>query len=459
MSPLLQAGDDSPSLPTTPFPAHSGVKPPMRTIMMPVLSHDTIEDLYPRYATAWEMLLLEAAARHRLSLPEFRHEMLDPRLEKHVVLDADDRVIAMTTMTTDLDAIPWINPAFYRHRYPDECANGTMYYLGYSFVDIEHRRTRAFAMMTEAVDERLSSVHGVIGLDMCGFAIEHGIGRRLQRLFPSSREVVRGDTQTYLIADYRMPQRTSNHCYTLTSLAERPDLLADVRMLLSRQWPAYTLVGDAGHGVDLDELLLGLAEHQLLLIDEQQVLAGVGFSLPVQWDGTVEGLPDGWDDAIVAGERLHRSGGRPDTLCVLSITVAPTLTGRGLAERLISAFKERATDIGAHAVIIPVRPSHKARYPLVSMSEYLSWTRSDGQSFDLWMRVHLRLGAAVLTVAPESMVVTGTVAQWEGWLGTPLPGSGEFVIDGGLVPLQVDRTTDQGRYVEPNVWVSYRTGP
>jgi len=31
------------------------------------------------------------------------------------------------------------------------------------------------------------------------------------------------------------------------------------------------------------------------------------------------------------------------------------------------------------------------------------------------------------------------------------------VIDGGLVPLLVDRTADQGRYVEPNAWVSYQT--
>ena len=428
----------------------------MRTIMMPILPLDTIDDLYPRYAAAWESLLPKAAARHRLSAEEFRHEMLDPRLEKYVVLDTDDRVVAMTTMTTDLDAIPWINPDFYQQRYPDECANGTMFYLGYSFVDIEHRRTRAFAMMTEAVDERVSSVHGVIGLDMCGFAMEHGIGRRLQRLFPSSREVVRGDTQTYLIADYRTSQR-SNDCYALTSLAERPDLLDDVRMLLSKQWPAYTLIGNAGHGVDLDGLLLGLAESQLLLVDEQEALAGVGFSVPLQWDGTVDDLPGGWDDAIVASERLQRIGGRLDTVCVLSITVAPHLTGRGLAERLIGAFKERASGMGAHAVIIPVRPSQKSRYPLISMTEYLSWTRADAQSFDRWLRVHLRLGATVLAIAPESMVVTGTIAQWEGWLGMPLPGNGEFVIDGGLVPLLVDRTADQGRYVEPNAWVSYQT--
>ena len=53
------------------------------------------------------------------------------------------------------------------------------------------------------------------------------------------------------------------------------------------------------------------------------------------------------------------------------------------------------------------------------------------------------------------MVVTGTVAEWEGWLGTTLPGSGAYVIDGGLSPLQVDRAADVGRYVEANIWLRY----
>ena len=451
VTPLL----DPSMIPTT----NPGAKPLMRTVMMPILPLDTIDDLYPRYAAAWESLLLDAAARHRLSPEEFRDEMRDPRLEKHVVLDADDRVVAMTTITADLDAIPWINPTFYRQRFPDECANGTLYYLGYTFVDAEHRRTRAFALMADLVNTRLDEVHAaVIGFDMCESAIQHGIGRRLQRQFVNSCEVVRQDTQTYLVADFR-PQRTVSHdCYAVTSHAERPDLAKEARELLGKQWPAYTLIGTPGHGVDLDTLLMEHAAQQLLLVDDRGALAGVGLSLPVQWDGTVDDLPRGWDSAIVASERLHRNGGEADTLCVLSITIAPELTGHGLAERLITAFKQRATDTGAHAVIIPVRPSHKARYPLISMSEYLSWTRPDGQSFDPWMRAHLRLGGTVLGVAAESMVVTGSVAQWEHWLGTPLPGSGEFLIDGGLVPLQIDRTIDQGRYVEPNVWVSYQIG-
>ncbi len=158
----------------------------MQSIMMPVLPDDTIDDLYPRYAGAWEVLLVEAAARHVLSLEEFREEMQDDRLEKHVVIDDDDRVVAMTTLTTELDAIPWINPTFYRERFPAEAAAGTLFYLGYTFVDVEHRRSAALTLMAEAVNKRLAQAHGVIGFDICGWGMARGIGRRIERMFSGS---------------------------------------------------------------------------------------------------------------------------------------------------------------------------------------------------------------------------------------------------------------------------------
>lgn len=428
----------------------------MQTKLMHVLSDETIDDLYPRYAEAWQVVLLEAAARHLLTLEEFREEMHDPRLEKHVVVDAEDRVVAMTTMTTDLAAIPWINPEFYRHRFADVSADGNLYYLGYTFVDVDHRRTNAFALMAGAVNTRLAEVRGVIGFDICEFNMRRGVGRRLERLFSASNAIIRGDTQTYFMADFRSPRLHVEPSYTMTSLAEQPALVDDVRVLLSKQWPSWALIGDAGHGVDLEELLMQLPEHQQLLLDDRQVLCGVGLSLPVRWDGTPEGLPGGWDDAIVAGEQLLSAGEQPDTLCALSITIAPTQVRRGLAEELITMLKRRAAAIGAHSMIAPVRPSHKSRYPLIPLEEYLTWTRTDGSTFDPWLRVHQRLDGQVVSIAPESMVVSGTVAEWEGWLGMSLPGSGDYVIDGGLSALQVDRAADRGVYVEPNVWVTYQ---
>lgn len=35
----------------------------------------------------------------------------------------------------------------------------------------------------------------------------------------------------------------------------------------------------------------------------------------------------------------------------------------------------------------------------------------------------------MLTVAPRSLVVTGTVAKWEGWSELALPESGSYVVE------------------------------
>ena len=95
---------------------------------MNVLPQETIDDLYPRYAEAWHVLLLEASARHVLMAEEFREEMQDGRFEKVVVIDDLDRVVAMTTLTADLAAVPWINPTFYQHRFPDHTSRGALFF-------------------------------------------------------------------------------------------------------------------------------------------------------------------------------------------------------------------------------------------------------------------------------------------------------------------------------------------
>ena len=57
------------------------------------------------------------------------------------------------------------------------------------------------------------------------------------------------------------------------------------------------------------------------------------------------------------------------------------------------------------------------------------------------------------TPLPESLLITGTVAEWESWTGLPLPADGDFVFPEGLAPLHVDRTADRCTYWEPNVWM------
>jgi hypothetical protein len=37
------------------------------------------------------------------------------------------------------------------------------------------------------------------------------------------------------------------------------------------------------------------------------------------------------------------------------------------------------------------------------------------------------------------------------------PESGDYIVPGALVPVQIDRERDLGHYVEPNVWMRHAT--
>ena len=91
--------------------------------------------------------------------------------------------------------------------------------------------------------------------------------------------------------------------------------------------------------------------------------------------------------------------------------------------------------------------------PLVPIEEYAAWRRADGLPYDAWIRLHVRLGARVARPAPESMTITGTVAQWEHWTGLTFGGSGPRVVPFATNPVVVDREADRVVYHDANVWV------
>ena len=434
----------------------------MHVVTEHVLGRPLIEEIYPSYVQAWEHLLPHVAARHVLTFEEFAEEMTDPRVEKLLVLsDHGGHVMAMTTLVRDIDAVPWANAHFYRIRYPSEIARGAFFYVGYTLVHRPDRGTRAVAMMRQAMDDRLRDAQGVICFDMSTFVNDGGFGRRLHRLCPSARQIDRLDSQSYFVADYR-PEKPPEESPTsaapdfrCVSLAERPDLLEEMPELLSARWPLFMLAGHPGHDVALTPLLAGLPDLQVALIDGDGSLRGMGLAVPIAWDGSLAGLPAGWDDAVSRGAEMARAGGRPDAVSALSITIAPGLAGQQLGSFMISGMRAAARRSGASALIAPVRPSLKSRYPLTDIEDYLDWT-VDGRVFDPWVRAHRDLGGEVLGVARSSMTITGSAEEWEGWLGLALPASGSYVIAGGLVPLEVDRDEDQAIYREPNVWVHHR---
>ena len=104
---------------------------------------------------------------------------------------------------------------------------------------------------------------------------------------------------------------------------------------------------------------------------------------------------------------------------------------------------------------MPVRPTLKARYPLTPMTDFLRWTREDGLHLDPWIRTHQRLGADILAAAPRSMVVSGTIAQWEQWTGMAFPQTGRYVVPGALDLVHIDCERDLGLYEECNAWMQH----
>jgi hypothetical protein len=111
-----------------------------------------------------------------------------------------------------------------------------------------------------------------------------------------------------------------------------------------------------------------------------------------------------------------------------------------------------------HQMVAPVRPSMKSKYPLIPMDEYVSWKKEDGKPFDPWIRTHCNTGATILSGASESMVIPATIEKWEEWTGMDIPASGSYIISGGLVPLEVDKETNTGVYIETNVWLKHHLG-
>lgn len=241
------------------------------------------------------------------------------------------------------------------------------------------------------------------------------------------------------------------------TLAQRPDLIDAVPTVLQSQWPTFLLAGHAGHGVNLVDVLGAVPQHQILLLGPDDRVLAAGLSVPLSWDRTVDGLPAGRDGAVSAGARLAADGAEPNAVCALSITMTPPIAGRGLAARMVGALKAAAADAGIEAMIAPVRPVLKHHYPLTPMAQYLTWRTGDGQPFDPWVRLHLRLGGVQAGIAYPSMTVRGSIAEWQEWTDLSLPGAGEYVIPGGLVPLTVDRRADIATYREPNVWFVHRT--
>ncbi|MDP9066970.1 MAG: N-acetyltransferase [Actinomycetota bacterium] len=238
--------------------------------------------------------------------------------------------------------------------------------------------------------------------------------------------------------------------------SERPELWERIEDLSEQVWPEYNRHGDTLNQF-WGRLYEVFPEFQFVLHDDDsdEVLAE-GHTIPCAWDGSEDDLPEGIDAVLADAFALHERGKSPNTLCALAVEIPPHHRRRRLSPQALGAMRQIASEHGLRDLLAPLRPNWKDRYPLNPIERYARWRRDDGSLFDPWLRVHVQLGADVLKPAPRSLLITGSVGEWESWTGMAFPETGTYVFPEGLAPVEIDRDADQGRYWEPNIWVRHR---
>jgi hypothetical protein len=241
----------------------------------------------------------------------------------------------------------------------------------------------------------------------------------------------------------------------LQSISEQPELVHVVEDVDEIAYPTFMQHSDV---TPLWPAIYEVfSEYQLVLSDGDtgRHLAH-GNMVPFVWSGTYNGLPRSAAEMVNLALEQNRRGLRPTAVGALQAVVNPAEQGTGLSARMLQHMAGLATTRGYESLFAPIRPNHKARYPLVPLANYLRWTRADGLAYDPWQRVHLGLGATPVEVVSRWLSVTAPVNDWTDWTGLVFPESGEYVIPGGLVPLDVDVEGAIGCYVEPHLWMHYR---
>lgn len=144
----------------------------MRVTIETVIDETTTEQFLELYRAAFDPLETLAAGRQALTDDEFRHEMCDETVLKFVGWDRRERPVAMAVISTDLDSVPWISPAFWRERYPEHAARGAIFYFGALLVSPTVRGGPwAHRMLTETV-KFTGRNRAVAAFDCCQHNVE-----------------------------------------------------------------------------------------------------------------------------------------------------------------------------------------------------------------------------------------------------------------------------------------------
>ena len=172
----------------------------MRIAVETATDDGTAETFWAVYHEAFAPLATRAAARQVLHRSEFLDEMRDERVLKYVAYDDAEQPVGMATLTSSLETVPWISPAYFEARWPEHYAQGRLYYVGFILVSPKAQRRGLYARLLGEIVRKLSDEKAVAGYDACAYNDEvAGLTRATARLVQAraDAEFVALDVQTY----------------------------------------------------------------------------------------------------------------------------------------------------------------------------------------------------------------------------------------------------------------------
>ena len=239
---------------------------------------------------------------------------------------------------------------------------------------------------------------------------------------------------------------------SFVKLTERPDLKERMQALELEAYPAF-FEGQSTYYEAMERLGDAVSHLKLAVIDRNDQLLAGAEAVALTWNGNDEDLPEGYDASLQRAITVKENGIQPDTICLVNLMVSEAARGRRLTVKLMQAFWNTDPGFKPHALIGNIRGALKHEHPATPLSEYIAWTNDDGKPYDPWIRSFLDAGARLGPVVDETLTITSSLENWSRWTGMEFSKNGDYIIPMGLAPLRVDCERDEGRYVEPGVWI------
>jgi hypothetical protein len=239
----------------------------------------------------------------------------------------------------------------------------------------------------------------------------------------------------------------------ITTLAERPEYL-DHLYDIEDAWPEFMTHDPVANTLFHQVAVMFPAYNVVATVDDRLVARGRAIPFRFPTEDRPELPASGWDRVMIWGMGDHRRGETPTVASALEIAIAQDHLGKGLSYVMLDAMRDAVGKQGMDTLYAPVRPNGK-QDPALPMATYVEQVRDDGLPVDPWLRVHVKAGATILEVAPASMVIPGSLAEWRDWTGLPFDQPGDVHVPGALTPVHCYPDQDQAVYVEPNVWVRH----